>query len=104
MTYAFLFAETHTFLLIQRPLIVFIKFEEETYLRIKQIYFLKKALAYFKIVCFFPNSMQPNACRSGTHPRKRSKFSVTPFGWPFFEQIIAAQSWRGESYQHFENS
>ena len=30
MTYAVLFAETHTFLLIQRPLIVFIKFEDET--------------------------------------------------------------------------
>ena len=45
---------------------------------------------------FFTNSLQPTPClKESNSSDLKSKCTVTPIGWPFSFQPIAAQCWRG---------
>ena len=50
----------------------------------------------FIMNCVFPIRCNPSpGCRGPAHPCQRPECTVTPIGWPFSEQPITVQFWRG---------
>ena len=67
--------------------------------KMNQKYHMDSTGCSLKIV-FFPYSLQPFPClKESNASNLRSQCKVTPIGWPFSSQPIAAQLWRGRDRQ-----